>query len=139
MPEPIPAAGPAPVGLYVKSVAVLTTGAPADIATISVPADITRWRLAGGNTVGTAGGSVIAETAAGTLAGANFTARDAANGTGLTLTAGVAGPASAGAGSGWQMVATTNISTSNTIHIRQTANSANAGTMSFYLLIQPLL
>lgn len=125
--------------IYVKNVEVLTADAPADIATISLPANITRWRLAGGNTVGTAGGTILAETADGTLAGANFTAFDAAGGTGLTLTAGGAGPASAGAGSGWQMVAATNISTSTTIHIRQTANSANVGTISFYLLIQPLL
>lgn len=126
------------IAIYVKSVAVLTTGAPADIATISIPLHVGRWRLAGGNTVGTAGGTIVAENIAGTLADASFTAFDAANGSGLALTAAVAGPPNSGAGLGWQMVSAANISTSVTIHIRQTADSVNTGTVSFYLLIQPL-
>src|ERR1017187_9654080 len=35
----------APITLYVKSVTVLTSATPADIATITIPAGITRWML----------------------------------------------------------------------------------------------
>jgi hypothetical protein len=129
----------APFVVVAKSVTVLTAGTPADIATITLPAGVTRWRLGGGNTVGTAGGTIITETASGTLAAAAFTAFDATGGGGVTLTASGNTPASAVTAVGWQMVSAASISTSSTITIRQTANSANSGTASFYLLITPVL
>jgi hypothetical protein len=131
----------APITLYVKSVTVLTSATPADIATITIPAGITRWMLTSAANIGT----VIAETASGTLAGGNFVLFDASGGGGnqmsvnpVTFPAGTTGANSRISING-QLATTAQMwSTSNTLYIRQTANSANAGTVSFYLTIWPI-
>jgi hypothetical protein len=123
-----------PIILYVKSVTVLTTGAPADIATISIPAGITRFRVTGASKDSV----FFSETASGTLGGANFALWDAAGGTGVNLEAAAAGPAAVSTVAFWSSVSPGNFSTSGTIYIRQTANSANAGTLSFYIEIIPM-
>lgn len=132
----------APIILVAKNVVVNTSGSPLDLVAIPVPANITRWLLssaaAGGATC-----NVIAETVSGTLAAWTFTLFDGPGGTGIPLTNSATGPTTAtGAGSripisiptpggsqGW--------SVSNTIYIHSTVNSANAGTVSFYITIFP--
>jgi len=129
-----------PIILSAKNVAVLTSGAPADIASISVPSWVTRWMLVG-SAVG-ATSRLIAESAAGSLSAATFGVYDGAGGTGNVVSLGsITGPASANLGSliGAVAVGTVAFSTSSTIYIRQTANSANAGTVSFYLVVFPFL
>ena len=128
-----------PIIVSVKDVAVLTAGAPADIATITLPASLTRWGLLGlsGNV-----NRVIAESAVGTLASASFTCYTAAGGGGtLLLAANFLGPSAAGVGVAFAgaTVASVPFATSSTIVIRQTVNSANAGVVSFYLTVVPLL
>jgi hypothetical protein len=124
-----------PFVIAFKNVTVLTTGAPADVASVALPAWCTRYRLAQSGIH-----LVIAESAAGTLAGASFGVRDAAGGGGNGISNAFAGPASTSV-----VVAPVNSSTSvlpstaGTIYLNQTANSANAGTISVYLMIVPLL
>lgn len=126
-----------PIMLSVKNVVIPTAGAPIDIATILIPAEITRWRTCGTNAAGS-NSIIIAETAAGTLAGASFTAWDAAGGTGVQLQSSVIGPTAAGIGVAWAAQSSVAFSVATSIFIRQTANSANAGTASFYILIFPI-
>jgi hypothetical protein len=128
----------APVVLYAHAVTVLTAGTPADIATLTVPAGITRFRIAGGNSAATSNNQLVADTAAGTLAGASFTAFDAAAGGGNQLLAAASGPTAAGVAVGWACNSANAISTSSSIVIRQTANSANAGTVSFSIVVIPV-
>lgn len=126
-----------PITLYVKSVTVLTSGTPSDIATIPVPVGITRYHTTGSSAAGSTS-FLIAETATATLAGANFTAWDAAGGTGNQLISTTAGPTASGvivAALALPLIA----GTGSTVYIRQTANSANAGTISFYITIFPIL
>lgn len=122
-----------PITLFVKNVTVLTAGVPVDIATITVPAGITRFIC-----ILPASLSVIAETAAGTLAGAAFVAFTAPGGSGLQMTLGASGPASAGLKTSGAQNNINNLFATATIYIRQTLNSANAGTCSFYITIFPL-
>lgn len=128
-----------PITLYVKSVTVKTSGSPADIATITVPAGITRWRIVG-IAASTTTSTFIAETAAGTLAGAAFESWTAAGGTGTQIHTSAVGPTAAtnALAVGWAAQNTSAAFTAGTITIRQTANSANAGTISFYITIYPL-
>jgi hypothetical protein len=117
-----------------KNVTVLTTGTPADVASVALPAWCTRYRLAN------IGHVVVAESAAGTLAGAIYNVTDAAGGVGVTICGTFTGPASTSAvvlpaNTGTAVVP----STVSTIYLRQTANSANAGTLSVYLTVVPLL
>ncbi len=116
----------------VKGLTIQTAGTPVDIGTITVPSYITRY-----TTPGFSGTYMIyAETAAGTLAGASVTLRDAAGGGGQAISASTACPTGAGAlnvSTGGNLV-----STSATISVRQTSNSVNAGTCSFYIAIFPL-
>lgn len=117
-----------------KDITVLTSGTPADIASVTLPTWLTRWRPF------YIGNYCVGETAAGTLAAANFTLRDAAAGAGNAQAASFAGPASAGAS-----VVITNtgptstLANGNTLYLRQTINSANAGTISVYLIVMPYL
>lgn len=121
-----------PLVVQAKSLTVKTSGSPADIGSISIPSGITRWYMMIGSVL-------VAETAAGTLAGSSYSFFDAAGGTGNQMNvSAVAGPASAGLKAAINPAATP-VSTSGTIFIRQLADSANAGTMSFYLLIVPLI
>jgi len=129
-----------PIILSVKNVTVLTSGAPADIAAISVPAWVARWSIPIG-TLGNFTSRLIAETASGTLTGASFTCYTAAAGGGSAVSAAFSGSTAAGLGTGIHGItpSTAAAFTSNTIYIRQTANSANAGTVSFYLMLLPFL
>lgn len=126
----------APITLYVKTVTVLTAAAPADLATIAVPAGVTRFHVQGTATTGTC--FVVAESAAGTLAGATFNLFDGAGGTGTQLLT-VTGPTTGTpTGKVWPASDATAISSASTLYIRQVGNSANAGTVSFYVVILPL-
>lgn len=129
-----------PIILSVKNVTVLTSGAPADIASITLPSWLTRWSIPLGS-IGNFTSRIIAETASGTLAGASFTCYTAASGGGSAVTANIFGPSAAALGGVINGItpATAAAFTSNTIYIRQTANSANAGTVSFYLMLLPFL
>lgn len=117
-----------------KNVTVLTSGAPDDVASVALPAWCTRFRLS------TVGHVCVAESASGTLAGASFLVQDTAGGAGATISGTWLGNASTSV-----VVLPINSSTSvipstvSTIHLRQTANSANAGTISVYLMVVPLL
>lgn len=126
--------------LSAKNVTVLTSGAPADIASITLPSWLTRWSIPN-HGVGNIQSRLIAETASGTLAGASFTCYTAASGGGSAVSNAITGPTAAGVGSSISGIAPTTAAafTSNTIYIRQTANSANAGTVSFYLMLLPFL
>lgn len=129
-----------PLTLYVKNVTVLTTGAPADIASITIPSGTTRFKFCG-TTAQASTSNVVAETAAGTLAGASFTVYDAASGGGTQISAAFNGPSTTtGAGQAVPILSnsSTTAPTSSTLYIRQTANSANVGTVSFYITIYPL-
>lgn len=124
-----------PFILSFKSITVLTTGGVGtDIASVNIPAWCTRY------TISTAGSRLIAESVAGTLAASSFAVRDAAAGAGQALTTTATGPASATV-SVLVTGQTTALhsATSSTIYLRQLADSANAGTISMYLLVVPLL
>ena len=69
-----------PIILSAKNVTVLTSGAPADIASITVPSWVTRWMLVGSSVGATS--RLIAESAAGSLSAATFVVLDAAGGSG---------------------------------------------------------
>lgn len=125
--------------LRVNSVTILTAGAPADIATITVPAWCTRWVMTGSSAAVVIGSVAVAETAAGSLSAAAVEFRDAAGGGGSAITTVAAAmPTAAGNAASFRAVTTT-IFSSSTIYIRQTTDSANAGTVSFYVTILPLL
>lgn len=126
-----------PVVVYVKSLTVRTAGGTSDIGSISVPAGITRFAIRG-NINGSAQGTIVAETAAGTLAAATFFFYDGANGTGNQLTSQCSGPAATTTGESIFATSPPPISTGSTIYVRQFNNSANAGTCSFYILLIPL-
>jgi len=123
-----------PLILSFKNITLLTTGAPADIATITVPSWCTRY------VVILSGSRILAETAAGTLAAASITVRTAANGAGDPVTGTTACPASTAS---TVSVTGTSVSvappTTQTLYVYQTGNSANAGTVSGYLILVPLL
>ena len=129
-----------PIILSMKNVTVLTSGVPADIASITLPSWLTRWSIPLGS-IGNFTSRIIAETASGTLAGASFTCYTAASGGGSAVTANIFGPSAAALGGVINGItpSTAAAFTSNTIYIRQTANSANAGTVSFYLMLLPFL
>lgn len=118
-----------------KDVTVLTTGSPSDVASISLPSWLTRWRFA-------PSGSAIcmAESASGTLAGASFIIQSASGGGGAALNTAFAGPASTSVVVLPTAASTGNVpTTTSTIYLRQTADSANTGVISVYLTIIPCL
>jgi hypothetical protein len=123
-----------PFVIAFKNVTVLTTGTPADVASVALPAWCTRYYVI------LTGSRCIAESAAGTLAGASFSLRDAASGGGNAASSAFNGPASASV-----MVSITGSPasgpphTSATLYLNQGANSANAGTISVYAVIVPCL
>jgi hypothetical protein len=128
--------GDGPVTVKIKSMTVHTSGSPQDIGTITLDGTLTRWGMFGGGT--NSANKYIAETAAGTLAAASVTAFETTAGGGATLIAATNLPASAGA-----LVTPANsltgTSTSTTLVFRQTADSANTGTLSAYVTIFPLM
>lgn len=123
----------APIMLYVKSVTIKTSATPADIATITVPSGITRYRVINSQQM-----AAVAETASGTLAAANVKVQDASGGLGTNVVAAFAMPAAAGQMTSAAGASSTSLFTSSTLYLNQTSNSANAGTCSFYIMIQPL-
>lgn len=126
-----------PIILSAKNVTVLTSGAPADIASISVPSWVTRWILRG--TGFGAMSCFYSEAGSGDFTAASFTCYDGVGGTGNAVTSSSVGIATAQRLNSWSASASIPFSTSNTIYIRQTANSANAATASFYLVVFPFL
>jgi hypothetical protein len=134
-----------PIVLSAKNITVLTSGAPADIASITLPSWFTRGCLFFATSSTTTPSRIIAETAAGTLAGASVGLFGSAGGTNAINTAQTL-PASAGSsvgmwttGTGGNIFGPSTAYGNNTIYIRQTANSANAGTISVYLVLMPFL
>lgn len=123
-----------PIIVAFKNINVLTSGAPADIASVTLPSWCTRY------TVVTTGSRMLAESAAGSLNTSAFIVRDAASGAGNALTASAAGPSSTAV-----TVSITGASaaippvTATTLYLNQTANSGNAGVISVYLMIIPFL
>ncbi len=131
--------------LFIKGITVLTSGSPADIATLTLPSGYTRWLVP---SLGISAGNepVIAwevcETASGTLAATAISIFDGSGGTGnilhnVSVGAAASGtsPTAANNKASFNAVVgpTTWTSTSQTLYIRQTTNSANAGTVSIYL------
>lgn len=123
-----------PVVLFAKGLTVRTSGTPVDLATITVPTGITRWHL-----LSASSNVALAETGAGTLAGASFAVFTAAAGGGNQVTAAFLGPTNTTSLISIAANSLAAFSTSRSLVIRQTANSANAGTMSFYFTVYPLL
>lgn len=128
-----------PFVIAAKNISVLTSGSPADIASITLPTWLTGWALSNGSSLTLS--RIIAETASGTLNTASFSFRDAANGGGNQVGTAASGPTAAGLGVAILGIGPTTAGryTGGTIYINQTANSANAGTVSFYLTIVPYL
>lgn len=130
--------GIAPITFYVKDVPVLTSGVPADIATIILPAGITRWTTTLGSSTNSGGVRCSAWDFTATMAGANFTLYAGAGGTGTALTGVFTGPGSDTVYTSAAAASGSTIVESNTIYIRQTANSTNPGSCDFYITIYPL-
>lgn len=136
-----------PLNSYVvaiKSVPLLTSGSPADIAgPIAIPAGVTRWRIG----VPSANGIIVlAESAAGTAVATTIGVYDTAggsgpaslinNGTQTLSTLSASGTISAIISGG--NTTSAGYSTGKQFYIRQTVNSANACTASFYVWIYPM-
>lgn len=129
-----------PVIVFQKNVAVQTTGSAADIGTITVPSSITRWSNIIGNPATAGTGAIVCETASGTIAASVFQLFDGPGGTGNQITTSAQVTTLTAAGTKTVTISQngTILSTSSTIYIHQTTNSANAGTVSFYVTICPL-
>lgn len=134
-----------PMVLSAKNITVLTSGAPADIASISLPSWFTRGSLFFSSGGATSSSRIIAETAAGTLAATAVGLFAGPSGASALATATTL-PSIQGGSSGIFTTATggnifgpSTAYGNNTIYIRQTANSANAGTISVYLVLMPFL
>jgi len=126
-----------PFMLAIKNVTVLTTGAGStvDVATVTLPSWCTRYRLTFSGT-----SICFAESASGTLAGASFIIRDAASGGGNVMNTTFSGPASTSVVVQVTATSTSAIpATAQTLYLTQTANSANTGVISVYLMVMPLL
>lgn len=130
--------GIAPITFYVKDVPVLTSGSPADIATITIPAGITRWTTSLSSSTSGGGVRCSAWDFTATMGAANFTLYSGAGGTGTALTGVFTGPGSDSVYTGAVAASASTIIQSSTIYIRQTANSTNAGSCDFYVTIYPL-
>jgi hypothetical protein len=118
-----------------KNVPVLTTGAPADIASITLPAWLTGYIISPISSL-----RIIAESASGTLAAASFFIRTGPNSTGFSLASSGTGPT--GTTTAVHVNGTiTSVprASGNTLYLHQGANSANAGVVSVYLILMPLL
>lgn len=131
-----------PLIVGVKSVTVKTTGSPADIATIAIPAGITRYTIFGQSTDSLLDGSILTVTSSGVgLHDATFEIRTAAAGAGSAI-AGETNPS--GIINGLVLLNAgdppgSTAFTSPTITIRQILDASAAGTASFYLTISPLI
>lgn len=124
-----------PFVVSVKNLTVRTGDAPMDLATINLPASIGRWGLA--VALSSAMSRAVAETAAGTLAAGTIQIYDQAGGAGTAmLSVSQTLPAAAGTGVGLNSTSSL-FSTATSLTIRQIGNSANAGTISVYLMVIP--
>ena len=123
----------APIYVAVKGVTLLTATTPANLFTIVLPAGITRYFIPAASSI-----QCYAETAAGTLAAGTIQLRTATSGGGSQIGSTITPPASAGA-----MTTTagsdTAVQTATTIYGYQTGNSGNAGTVSVYIKLVPIL
>jgi hypothetical protein len=131
----------APFYVGVHGLTVLTAGSPADLGTITIPAGVTRWRPCGAGQIADPFLNIVPRTWTATQAAAVFRVFDQANGAGTDLTnSGGNGP-SVSSGQVVGAIATNNQLESgvNTVYVRQTVNSANAGTDDFYIKVCPLL
>ena len=119
--------------MAVKGVTLLTATTPANLFTIVLPAGITRYFIPAASSI-----QCYAETAAGTLAAGTIQLRTATSGGGSQIGSTITPPASAGA-----MTTTagsdTAVQTATTIYGYQTGNSGNAGTVSVYIKLVPIL
>jgi hypothetical protein len=123
--------------LYTKSVANITSGAPADIATLSVPSGVTRYRVTG-TTAAQSFHAMITETQTGTPAAGTMAVFDQASGQGNQVMATTAPPAGGGTMANWASSSASAVLSSSTLSVRQMVNSANSATISFYVMIEPL-
>lgn len=130
--------GIGPIIVYAKSATILTAGSPADLASIVIPSGITRYTVGtnNGNTV--VGFKALAETASGTLAAGAVDIYTGAGGTGSALAAATWNLPSAASSMTGTTTGSNLVLTAGTLYVRQTVNSANAGTCSFYLVIWPI-
>jgi Pectate lyase superfamily protein len=123
----------APIYVALKSVTLLTTGTPANLATIVLPTGITRYFIPAASSI-----QCYAETAAGTLAAGTIQLRTATSGGGSQIGSTITPPASASA-----MTTTAGSDTvplsATTIYLYQTGSSGNAGTVSIYIKLVPIL
>lgn len=131
-----PLAGP--IILAVKNVTIKTTGSPADIATITVPAGITKYRVLGSSAATMPAVAMIPNTFSATMAAATFQLNDAAANGGQNLTQTGTGPGTSAQSTGIAAGNNT-FATASTLYIRQTVDSANAGTLDFYVMLYPTL
>ncbi len=130
---------PAVIVLSAKNVAITTTGSPKDIATITIPAGITRWRAFSASTTSNLSW-ILNESQTGTMAAASIAVRDATAGGGNIIFSATNPPATSGPTTvGWIVNSSTLTYTSGTLTVRQTIDAANTGVISFYVAIQPLL
>ncbi len=126
------------ITIYVKSVTIKTSGSPADIATISVPVGISRY-VAYSPSGSSAFGCIIVETApSGSLGDSTIQIYDAPNAGGNLMWDNSSPGGSVGSVTQLNAVDTFVKSTSSTLYIYQTGDSANPGTCSFYVTIFPL-
>src|SRR5208283_494678 len=106
---------------------------PANLATIVLPTGITRYFIPAASSI-----QCYAETAAGTLAAGTIQLRTVTGGGGAQIGSTITPPTAA------NLMTTTAGSdtaplTATTIYLYQTGNSANAGTVSIYIKLVPIL
>ena len=135
-----------PIVLSAKNITVLTSGAPADIASISLPSWFTRGCIQFATSGAVSSSRIIMETGAATLGAGAITLFTASNGGGTAISTSQTLPTttltSVGvfvSATGGNVIGPSTVYGNNTIYIRQTANSANAGTISVYLVLMPFL
>ncbi len=130
---------PGVIVLSAKNVAITTTGSPKDVATITIPAGITRWRAFSASATSNLSW-LLNESQTGTMAGGVFAIRDAASGFGNIIWAAHSPPATSGPTVlALAVNSSTLVYTNSQLVIRQTTDPANTGVISWYLAIQPLL
>lgn len=121
---------------FVSNITVLTSGSPSDIATITLPSGLLKWRPYG-TTVATAVSVMIGRASAGDMSAATFQGWTGAGGTGTQIFSNSTGPTGVGV-MGSLTAQTGAISTASTLIIRQTVNSGNAGTVDLYVELIPI-
>jgi hypothetical protein len=129
----------APFVVSVKNVSAVTSGAPTDVATISLPSWLTRFKGTPGSN---AGGEIVCESVT-NLTGATFAVFDTAAGGGTQIMNTAGAPTAAFPTSNsinvWASTSNGSANPTSNLYIRQMANSTGAGTLSFYIIILPIL